>query len=264
MKNFKNQLSKRSTELSELEYKTLTFFLDNLPKIADLSIDDIAQKLFVSTATITRTTKKLGFDGYREFKFVVSQNINSDSFSIDAEKTQDKELDYKNTLHQTIENLFENIDHDKIVAAARLIHQSNSIEVISMGSSTSNGNDLSYKLLTLNKKSYARVDWDELDIISRNLNKDDLAIIISLSGETEGIIHYGKNLMRNNTPVLSIIGTTNSTLEKITKNTILAPTKPNYIGAIDMSSRVPITIIIDYILETYTDLFFNETPDNKM
>ncbi|MGX7109476.1 MurR/RpiR family transcriptional regulator [Facklamia miroungae] len=264
MKNFKNQLVKRSGELSELENKILEFLLDNLQVINDLSIEDIAQELYVSTASISRTTKKLGFEGYREFKFFVNQTIETNDYMFDIKRKEANELLYKKHLHEEIENVFKHIDRERIITAANMIHQANSIEIISMGASTSAGNDLSYKLLTLNKKAAARIDWDELEIISKNLNPNDLAILISLSGETKGILNYAKNLVSNRTPVLSIVGTKNSTLEKITKNTIIAVSKPNYIGKIDMSSRVPMLIIIDYILDIYSKLYLTESSHNKM
>lgn len=265
MDNLKNQLLKRGVDLSNLEVQILNYFVENISQISDLSIKDIADKLFVSTASITRTTQKIGFAGYREFKFFINQNIENTKVSQYSRINQEHKIqNYSNIINDSIDNLFKHIDPNKIEDAARLIYQSNSIEVISVGGSISNSIDFSRKLLTLNKKSTARIDWDELYIITKNLNPDDLAIIISLSGETEDIINYAKNLMDNSTPVLSITGSKNSTLEKITQNNILALTKPKYIGKIDMSSRVPLSIVIDYIIDTYSNLYLDENSDIKM
>lgn len=59
------KLQKRRNDLSELEKRVLDFILNDYTSIANMNIDDIAEKLFVSTATVSRCSQKLGYQGYR-------------------------------------------------------------------------------------------------------------------------------------------------------------------------------------------------------
>lgn len=52
-------------------YQPLRFILDNLASLAAMSIYDMAEKCFVSTATISRLCKELGFKNYQDFKIRV-------------------------------------------------------------------------------------------------------------------------------------------------------------------------------------------------
>jgi len=76
------RLQKKRNDLSELEKRVLDFILNDYELIANLSIDDIANKSFVSTATVSRCSQKLGYQGYRELKYALLQKMNGEHPSL--------------------------------------------------------------------------------------------------------------------------------------------------------------------------------------
>lgn len=49
-------------------YRPMHYILDHIPSLAAMSIYDLAEQSFVSTSTISRLCKELGFKNYQEFK----------------------------------------------------------------------------------------------------------------------------------------------------------------------------------------------------
>ncbi len=70
------------------------------------------------------------------------------------------------------------------------------------------------KLTFLGKKAYARSDWDEQAAAVKNLDGQDLAIFVSYTGETKGILAYARVAQEQQVPMISLISTKGSTLEK--------------------------------------------------
>lgn len=152
------RLQKKRNDLSELEKRVLDFILTDYELIANLSIDDIANKSFVSTATVSRCSQKLGYEGYRELKYALIQNQSKlesnnvvQSFSTEI---HDFMIENINNLQRTIDDI--NIgDLEKTVS---YISNAQVIEIISVGASLVNGLDLSRKLTFLGKIAHARTD----------------------------------------------------------------------------------------------------------
>ncbi|HBV04702.1 MurR/RpiR family transcriptional regulator [Mammaliicoccus lentus] len=245
------RLQKKRNDLSELEKRVLDFILNDYELIANLSIDDIANKSFVSTATVSRCSQKLGYEGYRELKYALIQNQSKlesnnvvQSFSTEI---HDFMIENINNLQRTIDD----INIDDLEKTVSYISNAQVIEIISVGASLVNGLDLSRKLTFLGKIAHARTDWDELDAITHNLNADSLAICISSSGETSHMINYAKKLKSNHVPIVSIVSNRNSQLAQLSTVALIAKTNNIYIGNVDLSSRHATIFIIDLILMMY-------------
>ena len=63
-----SKLQKKKSTLSNLENQVLEYILANPLEVSESTIEQLADKLFISTATISRTAKHLGFKGFQELK----------------------------------------------------------------------------------------------------------------------------------------------------------------------------------------------------
>ena len=97
------------------------------------------------------------------------------------------------------------MSEEKAKQMMTLIHQSNTIEVFGLGGSFPICTDFARKLTFLGKKAFARSDWDEQEAAVSNLNQEDLAIFVSFTGETKGILSYAQIAQRQQVPIISII-----------------------------------------------------------
>ena len=83
------------------------FFIHNTQEV-DISSKNIASKLFVSEASISRFAKKCGFDGYREFVFVYKQSFEKSTPNITTSYTKQVLNTYEELLNKTYTLIDEN------------------------------------------------------------------------------------------------------------------------------------------------------------
>ncbi|EUJ36710.1 helix-turn-helix domain, rpiR family protein [Brochothrix campestris FSL F6-1037] len=214
------------------------------------TIDAVAKRLFISTATISRCCKQLEFAGYQQFKFAVAQALEHETELVVDVKTESL-TSQAERIEREINATITNLSANKVAAAVSHIMASRSIEFFGVGASLPLCLEASRKLTFAGKLSSARSDWDELEIVSQRLTSADLAIIISYSGETEHVVRYATALNERHVPIISLIGNANSSLEKRSVVTLRAHVTNAYYGELDMTSRIPFHVILELVLLEY-------------
>ena len=68
MQDVKNSIIQKLSEYSKNQRKLANFLLENLETIPLLSVSDLAKQSGVSSATVVRFSRVLGFQGYLEFR----------------------------------------------------------------------------------------------------------------------------------------------------------------------------------------------------
>lgn len=238
------KLLKMRNQLTDSEKTFFDYSIENPHKLNNNNIIQIANELFISKTTISRACQKLGFSGFKEFKYsLLSEDSDGENSNIPNKSRVDFYELINNRLEKTIE-LIDDTTFDKII---ELIKTSENIEVFSVGGSYSSGLELSRKLRRLDYNINTRSDWDELEVISKRLTDKDLAIFLSQTGETKMLLDYQNNLVKNGCPIISIIGAKDSSLGTQSTVVLYAPTVINYKEDIDLSSRVSFIFIIDLI-----------------
>ena len=71
--NFYEQTSNAMLKLSPNEQSIMTYIVKNMHAVKNMSIRDLAAQCFVSTTTIFRLVKKLGYEGYSEFVDAINE-----------------------------------------------------------------------------------------------------------------------------------------------------------------------------------------------
>lgn len=94
-----NKPLKICSGLSKSEKKVQTYIEENPTKIEMLTINKLALNAGTSVASAQRYIKKLGFSGYKEFKFVFLNQVAQESSDNNFDKISKKYIDsYKNVL----------------------------------------------------------------------------------------------------------------------------------------------------------------------
>ena len=227
-------LEKKRNHLSKIENQVLDYILTHMTEISSQTIYEVAQALFVSTATISRTAKHLGYRGFQELKYAIVQSVQSESTESDSRS-------------------FQQMDEAKVAEMLKMIERANTIEVFGVGGSFPICTDFARKLTFLGKKAYARSDWDEQAAAVKNLDGQDLAIFVSYTGETKGILAYARVAQEQQVPMISLISTKGSTLEKLSTTTLFAKGTTRYHQRVDLSSRIAVICLFDTVLLMYAE-----------
>lgn len=229
-------ISKNNINLSKSEQSIVTKIKSIDYDISDLSINEFAKTFFVSTATVTRFSQKLGFNGYLEFRYAL------------------KSLGDKKA-YKTL-NIYESMISDLSLVDLKLcdfiknMNNFHKIAIIGIGTSGLAANEFVYKLneMDMINSDYAKEPY-AINLLTNSLSKDDLLIALSLSGENTNLLEGVDNALENGAKILSLTKSLKSTLAKKSDYVFITPSYSTY--EFTISKMAPLIVSIDIICEIY-------------
>lgn len=235
--------------LTLAEIDTLKYVDNNKEKVFELSIQELAKITFVSTATIMRLCKKLGFSGFAELKYHLKEEIN-------LRKESQRDATFQDILDQNIDSIVNTIpliDEQKVMEIIDLLKTSVNVHFFGKGL-TSTVLEYGSKLLL----SHARINTFYQDTHIAHISADlmtsnDLLFVASLSGNTHQVVRMAQIAKSRGATIVAITGSSDNALSKFSDYcfNISSKTAPN--RAIDITSRIPILFVLNIILSTYLD-----------
>ncbi|MEH7306645.1 MurR/RpiR family transcriptional regulator [Neobacillus drentensis] len=250
MNTFLKRLSHYREQLSQLERQVLDYILENPESVAKLNLNELSREIFVSTATISRTCKQIGYQGFQDLKYSLNKYVKSsdEDHRIPSLNELTSHID---RVKQEMELTLQYVNEEDIKQAANYIRESNFVEFFGVGASLPTCVDAARKLMFSGRVCSAREDWDALYSVARCLTEKDLAILVSYSGETSRILEFASILKEKKVKTIAIVGRKNSSLKQEVDLTFQGHVVDCYYGDIDMSSRFPLSVLLDFIILTY-------------
>lgn len=243
---FFDLISKDNISINSTEKRIVEYILENYSSFSKMKITDMANSLYISSNTIIRLCKKLGYSGFSELKYdIISSNnlheginLNSDHISIHNSIIQTLSLNSSEAIHE----------------AAELIHNSNRIVFFSLGLSQYSALSFCKRIQYFNKMCLVPKDRDENILFANNLGKGDLVFMISASGETDIIKKIIGIVKTKKVKIISITGLSQNFLSQLSDLALYAYLKEYHIKNHDLTSRLGFNIILDLIFEKFTKL----------
>src|SRR5699024_11560638 len=223
-----------------------------LEEISTMSIVKLSENANVSTATIVRLMKKIGYDGYTSFKYTIHNkmgNLHSHKELEDID-TEIKRAILKNESEviKTIQMLSIGIIEDAI----QKIHDSEKIYLFARGFSEMIASEMATKLQLLEKNCEMHNDPNIIKLKSRKIKDKELAIFVSLSGETKELVEACKNLRINNTSTVTLTSKMDSSLAKMSDLVFVGyKDSHSYFPDYEVRSRLPLQVISRILLDAY-------------
>lgn len=172
------------------DIKIKNFVLDNLDIITARSIDMIADKAGVSKSALLRFCKKLGYDGYSEFKYEVSKYLLSGTlYDPEGVKANQNIISYYIECIQKLPNY---ISEDAYHRLGGFIQEAAKIRIYGLHESGLSTQYLSYRLAALGIDSEPLVYPSLFSEKASFSSTEDLNIFISVSGTTPEIVDASK------------------------------------------------------------------------
>ena len=196
-------INEHKKNLNPTDIAICRFILNNQNQMRHISIHDLAKKCCVSSTTIVRFAQKLGFDGFSDMKALLKRE------SHDVETFQNVLQSFENFYSKTWSNLMKrNYDN-----ASRLVYEAHRIFAFASGYVQSNVvRELQRLFFYDNIFIYNIGGRDEFYSILKTVNKDDLFIFVSLSGESHQVTEFSLQLQLKGIPLISITTLHASTL----------------------------------------------------
>lgn len=257
MTNCLLKIKEISDTLSNTEKRICDVILSNPSKFCLMNVTELAQYCSTSPATITRMCKSLGYSGYKDFikdlMLDVSHYTKSEKSEDDYEEvTRDDSL--TSIIHKictnnilAINNSLQIMDADAIQKAVDWIAHANKVHFYGIGGSSVAAMDAEYKFLRIGIDAKALTSFHEQIFGASSLTKDDVAVLISYSGETEEIIEVAKLCKKVDAKVIAITRYSNNTLSNLADVTLKTTSIGNSIRSVSSGVRIAQSNMIDIL-----------------
>lgn len=194
------------TNVHDVFWGAAKTILQNIYKIPNSSITEVANMCYVSTATISRLCRKLNYDSFADFKNDVTMNLNY--FHQDAKKLYfDHQLPAKETINEgkeifkdhfqnvihNLQDTYDNIAYEDLMKIIDQIHEADKICFAGNFFTQSVSMQLQIELAYLGKDCVAMYPLEQQKEIFKTLGKADLIIVSSIAG---GFFHDHPDAMR--------------------------------------------------------------------
>ena len=236
------------------------YIIKNFRNIRELDTNIIAAKTYTSNASVTRMCKKIGFNGFQDFKMkmieeVVSlenQEINFDNSDIDKKDSTAIIIEKLNKL--SISSLQETKllqEVSMIDSVVDLITEKEVIDFYGIGASHIVCLDAQYKFMRAGKivNTFEGSDLQHVQAVNSNLKH--LAILISYSGLTKEILDIAEILQEKEIETVSITGYGNNKLVKKCKYNLYVTSREALIRSAAIYSRISMLNLIDVLYFVY-------------
>ena len=223
-------------------------------RILNMSAKEISEITGTSAPTVVRFSKKLGFNSLNEMKLSLSISFENNKSDKKFEYL-DEDLSVRNIINgirQTFKNIVDVtsdlIKEDELEKAIEILINAKSIYIFGVGVSGIVGLDFYYKLSRIGKRCVYHNDAHLQVTSSVLIEKDDVALVISYSGETREVILCAENIKKNNVKLISITkASIDNKLSNISDITLNVPYVEKSLREGAISSRISQLAIIDML-----------------
>lgn len=183
------------SKFTKTEEELAKYILQHPEEVSQLTISQIAKKLHISAATITRFCQKLAFSGFNEFKHELKRSVDLQNTPIHMKNL--KNVDYFAKLYQDhmgiIDHTFQITSYEDIQKAVSLLTKAKKIHVYGIGSSGIAAHEFKSKFFRIGLSVEAITDPHQSMMDAALSNRDSVVIGISISGTTKEGHSRGEN-----------------------------------------------------------------------
>ncbi|WEG73980.1 MurR/RpiR family transcriptional regulator [Vagococcus intermedius] len=200
--NIKEALTKQEREAGE-------YILKHLGSIDQLSIQELSKKAYVSSATVTRLSRKLNYTNFSELKSYIREECAKER---NSKKTLEPPIaTYYKQMLRSVNTLVHRESLEQLVS---LVKSARKLVLVGIGSSGLTATEAKLHLSRMGFLVDCISDPHMMKMSATLLTKADLIICISNSGETQAILETVKIAKGNGTTVVSLTNSSYSSLAK--------------------------------------------------
>lgn len=185
-----------TAELNDVYSNAAKIILENISKIPELTITDVANLCFVSTATISRLCRKLNYESFADFKSDVTMNLryfNRDSirmqfdhqlpvFPVHGKTTKELFVDHFENIIDNLRATYNTIKFEKLEDIVDRIYQSQEVCFAGNFFTQSVSMQLQIELAYLGKRCSAMYPLNSQREVVKQLSENDVIIVSSIAG----------------------------------------------------------------------------------
>lgn len=256
-----------STDSTKSEIVIAEYILGHVHDIPNMSIYELAEACHTSPATITRFCHRFENISFKELKEYARSFIEFNYTEVDYDNLESKinlnQLNtYYNEMLTSIETTRDLIISRQILEVVKHIHAAKKVSFFGVTFSHLLARNAQFKFIRLGKHATSYSNHENQLSEAKMLTPEDLAIVISFSGQTRFILRLVKQLKNDNIPIIAITGDENSFLSQHAKKIIPVSSKTLKYYKSPIVEEINMQSVINSIYIVYS-LFLNSLDQGR-
>ncbi|AGF55513.1 DNA-binding MurR/RpiR family transcriptional regulator [Clostridium saccharoperbutylacetonicum] len=258
----------KSEGFTEGELSICSFILKNPEKIAGMSTRDLGMATFTSKAAITRFCRKIGCDGYNDFKLKFASEIKSINLNDLEEQSELSERDnivsiinkVSELQRKVIEETKQEFSLEQLVRIGNILEQTEYIDFYVYDMNVNIAQYGCNQLFHCGKIANTYIATNVQQLLALRKLEKHLAIIISNTGENSRLIEVAKSLKKNKVKTIVITADRKTTLGQLGDEFLHAVTT-EYVEGLQISA---FSTSVKYILDVLFCLTFTKQFETNL
>jgi len=268
----RSEIRNSYSKFSKSQKRIADYFLQNAQHASGKTIDEVAERVGVSTATIVRFARLMGFSGYRDFimRFTsaaqdengVTEVMPNYLDAIPGDSIEQIMGHIYATTRQSIDQTMAVGDPASIAKAVERMRSANRIDFFGMGASSIIAQDAQQKFLRINKVSYAFSSSHIQATATSTLTADDVCVVISYSGETVDALRIAEISKDMGACVISITKFGDNSISRIADINLFVSSPESEFRSAATGSRISQLYVIDILYTSVLSLEYDNVKQH--
>lgn len=260
------------THFSPSESIIIDYILKKGKDIKNMTIAQIANETYTSSPLFIRIAKKLGFDGWNEFKeaylkeldyLYLNQEVDANIPFVVNDDIMNIAYNLCVLERETIQDTYSLISHDDLQKAIRLLRDCKYIDVYSRSVHMHIFRSFQERMYILHRHVQLCSLSDELDSTYLMSDQNHCAIIISYSGHAPHIKHLIETLRKKQTSIIAITNLEDNELSLLADVTLrMSSRELIYTKIADFASSLSLKYILDILYSCIFSIHYQQNLDN--
>ncbi len=244
--------------LSDKEQGVAAFLQNDPQGFIALSISALAARCGVSETVVIRLYRKLGYDGFHQFKIDIAQSLTEAvPEGLGSLKVGDSMEAVKRKVfaisRQALEESVDSVDSRELERTRDLLLHARRVVVVAFGGSASVGLDLTHKLLKLGIIATLQIDSHMQAMSASVMGPGDALVAISHSGNSRDIVEALEIARQRGAATVLLTGFPHAPAAKVAETCLVAVSRETEYQTDSMTSRLVQLAVVDSL---YVALIF--------
>lgn len=240
MMQFEEQVRKFEYKLSDTDDQIVEYILNNKEEAVTLSIQHLASLLYTVPNTITRLSKKLGYDGFSHMKNSLKEELHEK----EAEPPEDSLVF---NIHKTISL----IDEEKLANVTKIIQEGRRLLFFAVGDTAPYCEMMIKSLKVAGKQGEYYFHRHDMVYEVNHLEDTDVLFLISLSGETRQVLEMAELAKQRGVTLISLTHFTKNTLQSLTDVNLYCYSPEKRLNDYNVTDKTPVMLVLRALAEYY-------------
>ena len=230
-----------------MEKNIADYFIQNYKKM-DFSAKAVAERLFVSEASLSRFAKKCGYRGYREFVYQYEETFVEKQETITGNTRM-----VLNAYQELLNKTYSLVDEAQIARITKYLNEAERVFVCGKGSSGLTASEMEIRFMRIGVDIDSLQDSDLIRMQAVFQDKKSMVFGISISGEKEEVLYLLREAKKRGARTVLITAKNKDSFGEFCSEVVLLPSLKHLNHGNLISPQFPILVMLDIIYSYYVE-----------